>query len=81
MEYLPTQPATPRPGEPLGIEDMVIYFANKEDRGIEGVVHSANDPMVMAKQLDAGKKTPVTRNMFLNAVYAMKQEAVRIIKV
>lgn len=56
--YKPTQPAPLRGGEPVSIEDMVMYFVQKEDKGIEGFRRdeSQYEPTNMMREVVVNRK-------------------------
>lgn len=72
QEFLPTQPAELRPGEPVDIEDMVMYFVQREDKGVEGFRRDEShlEPVNMMKEVTANRKSPVKRNWFGANVYS-----------
>lgn len=70
--FLPTQPAELRAGEPVDVQDMIMFFVQKEDKGVEGFRRDEShyEPVNMMREVTVNKKSPVKRNWFKANVYS-----------
>lgn len=56
----------------MDINDMIMYFVQREDKGIEGFVRDEShlEPEVMSREVTINRRTPLTRNWGLRNVRA-----------